>query len=381
MNAAVPYSPAVYQRLGIGIARTLRKLNQPAKKVLALDADNTLWGGVVGEDGIEGIRLDDTAGGRGFRELQSKILALKQQGILLVLVSKNSAEDVWNVVENHPQMILRRKDFAAARINWEPKSKNLRALAEELNLGADSFVLLDDNPVERLEVQANCPEVTVVPLPARPEEYAGMLSRLWCFDGAGETSEDGKRNEYTRQDIQRKEFEESTGLETYLRELELKVVMRSAGEDDLARVSQLLQKTNQFNLSLKRRSLPETRQLLPGHEIWVVSVTDRFGDYGTVGVCISRRENETLVLDSLLMSCRALGRGAETAFLHGIAEKARLAGARSLRGEFVAGPRNQLMEEFLKKSGFDERAGGEIFELSVEAAPVAPEHLSLQIAQ
>jgi FkbH-like protein len=379
-DIVLPFSPVVYQRLGIGIARTLRKLARAPKKVLALDADNTLWGGIVGEDGIGGLQLADDAAGRGYRAFQSAILALKQRGILLVLVSKNLAADLWNVVENHPRMILRRNDFAAARINWQPKSENLRALAEELNLGLDAFVFLDDNPAERLEVELNSSSVTVVPLPANADQYAETLSRLWCFDGAGETLEDEKRNQFTQQEIQRKEFQAQSagGLDAYLRALELKVIVHPAREEDLPRVSQLLQKTNQFNLSLKRRTLPETRALRPAHEIWVVSVSDRFGDYGMVGVCIARPENGSLFLDSFLMSCRALGRGAETAFLHSIASKARSMGVKSLLGELVTGPRNQPMEQFLQKSGFTKNGGG-LCELDLDHAPAAPAHLCLEV--
>ena len=377
-EASAPYSPPVYQRLGVAIARALRKSRVPPKKVLALDCDNTLWGGVAGEDDLDGIQLGEDAAGRGFTALQTKILALKQRGILLALVSKNLADDVWDVIENHPRMILRRKDFAAARINWRPKSENLRALAEEFNLGVDSIVLLDDNPAERLEVETNCPQVTVVPLPPQTERHAEILSRLWCFDGAGETREDERRNRFVFQEIQRKQFQQSANLESYLHSLELKTVMRAAAEQELPRVAQLLQKTNQFNLSLKRRTLPETRALRPAHDIWVMSASDRFGDYGLVGVCIARREGECLLLDSFLMSCRALGRGVEEAFLHGIAQKARSAGAKYLRGEFVAGARNEPMKNFLQKSGFTQVKDG-VYELDLHHAPPAPAHLHLEI--
>ena len=175
-----------------------------------------------------------------------------------------------------------------------------------------------------MEVEANCPPVTVLPLPAQPDRYAEILARLWCFDGAGETREDQERGDYSLQEIQREQFRKksSDGLESYLASLELKAVMQRASEEELARVSQLLQKTNQFNLSLRRRTLPETRALLPVHDIWVMSASDRFGDYGLVGVCIARRDDESLFLDSFLMSCRALGRGIEEAFLHGIAQHA-----------------------------------------------------------
>ncbi|HEV2693384.1 MAG TPA: HAD-IIIC family phosphatase [Verrucomicrobiae bacterium] len=375
--ASTPFSAATYQRLGVSLARTVRATRLPPKKVLALDCDNTLWGGVIGEDGLDGLRLDASTG-RSFRVLQSKILALNERGVLLVLVSKNMEADVWNVIDNHPDMLPRRKDFAAARINWQPKSENLRALAAELNLGLDAFVLLDDSPAEQLEVTANCPAVTVVPLPSEPDRYAEMLSRLWLFDGAGETGEDRLRNAFTQQELTRRELQQSSGtLAAYLASLELRATIRRSTEADLVRVAQMLQKTNQFNLSLKRRTLPEIRALLPEHEIWILMARDRFGDYGLVGVCITRPEGDALLLDSLLMSCRALGRGLEESFLHVMARQAQAAGATFVRGQFVPGARNEPMKQFLEKSAFV-RAGHDLFELHVANAPSAPVHIVLE---
>lgn len=375
--ASTPFSAVTYQRLGVALTRSLRAMRVPPKKVLALDCDNTLWGGVVGEDGLSGLELGDTAAGRSFLALQAVILALKERGVLLVLISKNQGDDVWNVIDHHPAMRLRRKDFAAAKINWQPKSENLRALAEELNLGLDTFVLLDDSPAEQLEVAANCPQVTVVPLPREPDRYAEMLTRLWLFDGAGETSEDKLRNAFTQQEVTRRELQQSAGtLQAYLASLELKAAVRRASEADLPRVAQLLQKTNQFNLSLKRRTLPETRALLPEHDVWILTAGDRFGDYGLVGVCILRPERDALFLDSLLISCRALGRGLEETFLHILAGQARAAGGKCLRGTFVPGARNEPMKQFLERSAFVQAEAG-VYELALDRAPAMPSHVTL----
>jgi FkbH-like protein len=378
--ASAPFSAVVYQRLGMGIARAVRRLRIPPKKVIAMDCDGTLWGGVVGEDGREGIQLGDDMASRGHLALQRELLSLERRGVLLVLASRNLPEDVWGVVDEHPSMLIRRKDIAAARINWKPKSANLRELASELKLGLDSFVFLDDNPVERLEVENNCPGVTVVPLPTEATEFAGVMSRLWLFDGAGATQEDHHRQEFVRQERDRQTLKISAnGLESYLSSLELKARLWRAREEDLERVSQLTQKTNQFNLSLKRRSLPEIRALSPEYEIRVISAADRYGDYGMIGVAISRREQEAVVLDSLLVSCRALGRGVEEAFLYGLLAQARSNGAKVMRAPFVDGPRNQPMKDFLARNGFKAN-GGLGYELELPEHSTAPRHLKLELA-
>ncbi|MDB6124235.1 MAG: hypothetical protein JWQ71_3228 [Pedosphaera sp.] len=374
--ASVPYSAAVFQKLGINITRAVRKLRVPPKKVIALDCDGTLWGGVIGEDGMDGIHLGETASGHNFKQFQSQLLALKERGVLLVLLSKNTAADVLNVVENHPGMVLRKKDVAAARINWEAKSKNLRELATELNLGLDSFVLFDDNPVERLEVETNCPEVTVVPLTTDPALYCNTLSKLWLFDSPKLTSEDEARSEYIQQELERKKVQSRSGdLQAYLRSLELKVEVRRAHESDLSRVAQLTQKTNQFNLSLKRRTEQEIRELASSYSIWVISAKDRFGDYGLVGTCIlSQASDNSVVLDTFLLSCRVLGRGVEDAFLHGIFQTAQVSEPLRMLAPFVVGSRNQPMQNFLVRHSFTSDSDG-IY--SVAQSPALPSHLEL----
>jgi FkbH-like protein len=354
--ARAPYSQIVYQRLGIETSRLLRGIFLSAKKVLALDCDNTLWGGVVGEDGIDGIALSNDYPGRSFRLFQEMLLDLKKRGILLVLVSKNEEADVWNVFDNCSEMVLRRSDIAAYRINWKEKSANLYELAKELNLGLDSFVFLDDSSVECLEVQINASEVTVVNLPKEPERYVETLSKLWCFDSSNLTKEDKIRTEFMVQEQRRKELQqEVTSLESYLESLKLVVEIRSAEEGDLPRVAQLTQKTNQFNLSLIRRSLSEIQDLQKTCSILVLNLKDRFGDYGLVGIAILKEENRCLFVDTFLMSCRALGRGVEQSFLCTLFDFASQRDLMKIIAPYSPGPRNEQVKHFFLKRGFSQK--------------------------
>jgi len=376
--ARSPYSPVLFQRLALAITRLVRGRFVPSKKVLAIDCDNLLWGGVIGEDGIDGIELDDEHPGRSFRLLQRSILELKKRGVLVVLVSKNEAADVWNAFDAHPGMALRRQDIAAARINWRAKSANLRELAEELNLGLDSFVFLDDSAVERQEVKVNAPEVTVVPLPEDPTRFAEMLARLWCFDATGLTAEDASRTELVSDEGKRRKLlKQAGGLDAFLASLELAVEVRPPSEREMPRVAQLTQKTNQFNLSLKRRSLPEVREARSSSTILILSARDRLGDYGLVGLAIFECLGERLLVDTFLMSCRALGRGIEDAFLSALFEAARRAGCATVVAPFREGPRNQQTKAFLLKAGFADSNG--TLSMPVAKGASAPKHLRLSL--
>lgn len=353
--ARCPYSPAVFQELGIEVARKVRSRVRPPAKVLALDADNTLWGGIVGEDGLNGLQLSDDHPGRSFRLFQQNIRSLKERGVMLVLVSRNDEADVLRVLDEHPGMVLRREDFVASRINWAPKSQNLQELAEELNLGLDSFVFLDDDPANRAEVSANAPDVLVVPLPENPIAYTETLSSLWCFDGLQGTAEDQSRTQMMQQQSKRDQVRaDASDPQAWLKSLNLRAEMRRATERDLPRIAQLVQKTNQFNLSLKRRSLDELRLLLAEADVFTIQAADRFGDYGTIGVVIARpNDGNALTIDTILLSCRALGRGIETATLHELFQLAQRRGHLEVLAPFVVGPRNTPIRKFFEQSGFE----------------------------
>jgi len=375
--ARTPYSNAVFREMAIQLTRIVRRRRVPPAKVLALDADGILWGGVIAEDGLTGIELGTDGPGRSFRLFQQYIRSLQSQGLLLVLVSRNQPDDVWNVFDHHPGMVLRREDFASYRINWQPKSQNLQELARELNLGLDAFVFVDDDAANRLDVEAYAPGVTVVPMPTDPAHYVQTLSALWRFDRDRVTAEDLSRTRMMQDEHRRRQLESaSTDLASYLSSLALKVVMRRASPSDLPRVAQLTQKTNQFNLSLKRRSLAEIQELESRSTILVIEVADRFGEYGLVGVGIllpPDSEESTCELDTFLLSCRVLGRGVEHACLHGFVRCARQTGGRRLMAPFVAGPRNQPMSDFLAQAGLAVQDG--IYQIETETDIPLPDHL------
>jgi FkbH-like protein len=377
LASRAPYSGRLYQQLAIELIRCIRRRQGRKAKVVALDCDNTLWGGVVGEVGLEGLELGADGAGRSFQLFQEYLKRLKDRGLLLVVVSKNEEHDVREVFARHPEMVLRPNDIAAWRVNWRHKSDNPRELAEELNLGRDSFVLLDDDPVARMEVQSRLPEVHVVPLGEDPATFCDTLERLWLFDGGPVTNEDATRTQKAQQEERRnRERAEALTLDDFLARLELEVDMKRPGGADWPRVAQLTQRTNQFNLSLKRRTLEEMRMLDRDATVLVLEARDRFGDYGQVGVCVLQpgEQSEGWEIETLLMSCRALGRGAEDAFLHGIAVTAARDGATRLIARYVEGARNAQMEDFLARSGFEEFEP-DMWSRPLDSLPPLPGHV------
>lgn len=385
-----PYSQRAFQRLGMAIARLIRQTYLPSKKVIALDCDNTLWGGVIGEDGLSGIALGDDFPGRSFKLFQQALLALKAQGVLLVLVSKNEASDVWQVCDQHPDMLIKRGDIAAAQINWQAKSASLKAIAQELNLGLDAFVFIDDSPNERLEVTTHAPAVTVLPMPADPSQYVEFLAQLWCFDATSVTAEDKQRTQYMQQEKQRQQLQtDGDSLSSYLEALQLEITLRPPQDAELNRVAQLTQKTNQFNFSLIRRSLIEIQTLSAEYSIWTVSVQDRFGDYGLVGVAIVKPMANRLLVDTFLMSCRALGRNVELVLMAKLFEVAQQQGLSQMVAPYTMGPRNGQIKTFLQGIGFQAVNGEadtdldidpatETLVASVANAPTYPSYITLK---
>jgi FkbH-like protein len=375
-RASTPYRSVLYQLLGASIAREVRRRRVPAKKVVALDGDNTLWGGVLGEDGPDGLVM-----GSGFAPFQQRLRRLREQGVLLTLVSKNEESDLLQMLRTHPDATLRPEDFVAHRIGWADKSNSLNSLAVELNLGLDSFVFVDDNPVERAAVEARWPEITVLPLPADPADYSAQLDRLWCFDGIGASEEDRRRSDMLEEERRRRLGQtQSTDLASYLQSLELSVTLRSATEADHPRLAQLTQRTNQFNLSYRRRNEDEVARLAAGEAmLWVVSTTDRFGDYGLVGAVILMpgADPGTGLVDTFVLSCRALGRGVEEAMLHGVCREARERGLSRLEAPYVVAPRNTPVREFFQRQQWQEQK--ETFNTKLDTLPELPIHVNLRV--
>jgi FkbH-like protein len=339
----VPYTRRFFLALGREITRLVHALKNPPAKVIVLDCDNTLWDGVVGEDGPSGIKLTSR-----HRDLQSFVLSKKQAGMLLCLVSKNVESDVLDVFEQRKDMLLRAEDIVAMRVNWLPKSENIHALAGELNLGLDSFVFIDDNPIECAEVEAACPGVLVVCLPPS-EEPRRILGNLWPLDVLDVTDEDRRRSDMVRQNLARDRFAKSTGdLASFLAGLELRVTCSVPTDEQRARVSQLTERTNQFNFTTKRRSEAEIDELVrKGFECRGIDVRDRFGDYGLVGVMLFSNAAEALVVDTFLLSCRVLGRGVEHAMLRELGALAKERGLARVELPFIATKKNQPARRFL----------------------------------
>ncbi len=344
----LPYTPEFFVALATAIARKIHAIANPPFKAIALDCDETLWAGICGEDGPQGIAIDPPR-----RALQEFMAARRREGMLLTLCSKNNPEDVEEVFAAHPEMPLSLPDFAARRINWESKGKGLAELAAELELGLDSFILVDDSAKECDEAQAAAPQVLALPLPEEPSEIPLFLRHVWAFDRPRVTAEDRRRAELYAQQADRARARRSAGtLEEFLASLQLKVEIAPMRPDQLARVAQLTQRTNQMNATCIRRSEAEVSS--SGLECHVVTVRDRFGDYGLTGVVMFTAEDEALVVDTFLLSCRALGRGVEHRMVAQLGRIALERGLRQVRIPFRATQRNRPAALFLESIGADD---------------------------
>jgi FkbH-like protein len=343
--ADLPYTPACCAAMAAGVARRVHAFVRPARKVLVLDCDNTLWAGRCGEDGVAGLAIDASA-----RHVQRFAASLQEAGVLLCLCSKNDAADVWQVFDTRADMILTRRQIVAWRIDWRPKSENLRALSDELQLGLDTFVFLDDDAVECAEVRARLPEMLTLQLPAKAASVRQLLDGLWAFDRVTVTDEDRQRTEYYHASRERARVQErAVTLDEFIAALDVRVAIDPADDAQLTRIAQLTQRTTQCNCTLRRRSAAELRQLRHEADCLVLAVraADRFGDYGLVGTIIARVDGVRLVIDTFLLSCRALGRNIERQMLRAGEEVARLRGCAAMHLPFVPGPRNAVAKAFL----------------------------------
>jgi FkbH-like protein len=323
--------------------RFLAPLTGRVCKALVVDLDNTLWGGVIGEDGMEGIQLGLEYPGAAYQALQRAILDLYQRGIILAVCSKNNFDDAMEALEGHPGMLLRPQHFAAWRINWQDKVQNLREIAAELNIGIDALAFLDDNPVERAHIRADLPEVTVLPLPDDPMGYAAALRATPVFERLVLSDEDRERGRYYAEQRQRVELEQrATSLEDFYASLQQEVEIRSVDPTSLTRAAQLTQKTNQFNTTTHRYSEQQISTMVenPDWDVYTVRVRDRFGDNGIVGVVIVHDGDNVSDIDTFLLSCRVISRGVETSILSFLVERARARQLRQVQGWFLPTKKN-----------------------------------------
>lgn len=365
-----------------GVAVAVRGLT---RKCVVVDLDNTLWGGLAGEDGIGGVRLGDTAPGSEFVELQRHLKALAGRGILLAAVSKNNEADALEVIRGHDAMVLREEDFAAMRLNWLPKHENVLSIAAELGIGTDALVFVDDNPDERDLMRQMLPEVLTPELPADPALFRRTLEELPQLRALRVTGEDRERAALYRARAGRQRARGAAGgMDEYLRSLEVEVEAGPTPAAALSRVHQLFARTNQFNLTSRRPSFAElsARAADPGWRLFSLTARDRFGEHGLVAAALVRAEEGTWTVDGLVLSCRAIGYGVETALLATVCDAARAAGALRLEGEFVETSRNLPARGFWARHGFALRGredGVERWERGIAAGGVAvPEWIRLR---
>ena len=343
----IPFTPLFFAALGTVLARKIYALKTSPHKVIVLDCDNTIWKGVVGEDGVMGIEIPPA-----WRSLQDFMVAQQQAGMVICLCSKNIESDVMDVFATRTDMPLKQEHLVAWRVNWLPKSENLKSLAQELNLGLDSFIFIDDNPVECAEVRSACPDVLTLQLPIHGD-IPQFLNHVWAFDHLKVTDEDKQRTSLYKQNVERTRFQkEATTIDDFLAGLNLTIDITEPTPDQISRVSQLTQRTNQFNITTIRRSEAEIQQLSQaGLECRVVKVSDRFGDYGLVGVMIFGTEQANLQVDSFLLSCRVLGRGVEHAMLNHLGQAAQTKGLGQVRIPYHPTKKNLPVLNFLDSVG------------------------------
>jgi FkbH-like protein len=354
--ARIPYSGEAMLSLAREYMRYLRAFAGRTRKVLVLDLDETLWGGIVGEDGPEGIHLGVGYKGQAFVRLQRALRQLTRRGVLLAINSKNNADDALEIIERHPAMLLRREDFAAVRINWQDKATNLVEIADELGLGLDSFVFVDDSAAECERVRQALPEVLTVHLGGDPATYASTISDLGVFDALTFGEEDRVRTAMYRSEAQRRELQQSmASLDDFYRSLAMTLEIEPVTPSTLARAAELTQRTNQFNLTTRRFTQDELRNHLaaPGHDGFVFRLRDRFGDHGIIGLALTERDGTTLLIETLLLSCRVLKRTVEDSVLAFLTDHARAQGADTVEGWFKPSRKNTLAAALFETHGFE----------------------------
>jgi FkbH-like protein len=358
--AKVPFSNELFKLAVADIKQCLAALRGESRKLVILDLDDTLWGGIVGEDGWQNLRVGGhDPEGEALADFQRALKALSRRGIVLAIVSKNDEAAALEAIRRHPEMVLRESDFAGWRINWEDKAENIRRLAQELNLGLQSAVFIDDSPAERDRVRTALPEVLVPEWPANKLHYAWALESLGCFEAVAVTAEDRRRAQsYVAERRRAGLRERALSAEEWVKGLGVTVTVRPLDDADLPRAIQLLNKTNQMNLATRRLPQPELTDWLaaPNRRMWTFRVTDRFGDYGLTGLLsLEIRATQARIVD-FLASCRVLGRGLEEAMLRTAVDEAARHGAREVVAEYVPTARNSACRALLDRlAGADKR--------------------------
>jgi FkbH-like protein len=371
-RAKAPYTSSFLNQLACEVALATRNFGQVFYKVLVLDCDNTLWGGIVGEDGPEGIQLNRYSfPGNVFWTVQQQLVELERQGVLICLCSKNNAADVAEVINFHPDMVLREEYVVAKKINWQDKPANIRALATELNLGLDSFVFLDDSAFEVSAVQQQLPQVRVFQVPEALHDYPRMLRDqvIPLLLAGGVSSEShGKTQQYRNLSEAAQLKASFASHDDYLRSLNLVLNVQRDALNQVPRITELMAKSNQFNLTTERLTAGAIASLMARSDatVYSFSVTDRLAQHGLTGVLITEDENEVVIVHSFLMSCRVIGRGVEFAVWREVVSDALTRGKQRLKATYRASEKNAQVADFYDQLGLartsDSLDGGRVYE-------------------
>lgn len=350
-------SPSALVRLSFEYMGYIIPLMSITKKCIVLDLDNTLWGGIVGEEGIENIKLGPEKEGKPFLDFQKRLLELFERGVILAINSKNNYEDAIEVIKNHKYMILKEHHFASMKINWQDKIANMKEIAKELDIGLDSFVFIDDDKTNREFVREFLPEILVLDIPEDPCFYLSVIEDLVVFNLFNITDDDLNRGRTYADQNKREQFKaEITDVESFLKQLKIKVNIIKTDRMTIPRVAQLTQKTNQFNLTTKRYQEEDIQSFLESGDyvIKCINVNDRFGDYGITGVIIVRKHDDEGYwnIDTFLLSCRILGKSIEFSLMQNLIDDAKRSGVKKIYGKFIPTKKNKPAENFLKECGF-----------------------------
>ncbi len=373
----IPFTNDYFTAMATQLARRITALSKPGYKAVAVDCDNTLWQGICGEDGPGGVEL--TAAHLAFQDL---LVRQHDAGVLLCLCSKNNIEDVQAVFRTRPEMRLREEHLIASRINWEPKSANLRSLAEELSLGLDAFVFVDDSAMECAEVRKGTPAVLTLQFPESAQAIAHFCSHVWAFDRVGVTEEARRRTaQYKENRLRQTASKQAASLEDFIHSLELKVDITEMQATQLPRVAELVQRTNQFNLTGRRRRAGEIEALCSSGQLrcLVIHVRDRFGDYGLVGVLLLRPRLSVLEVDTFLVSCRMLGRGVEYAMVRHLGRLAQHSAVPTVALIYRKTQRNAPARDFLTQSVQQFQAPSETSDSDAETLFAVPTDYAISL--
>lgn len=379
-----PYNSNYYLGLAEEYAKIIRAIYGMAKKCIVLDLDNTLWGGIVGEDGFNGIKLGESYPGKCYKDFQRELLKLTQRGIILTVNSKNNCDDAMEVINGYPDMVLREENFACIKINWNDKATNILEISRELNIGLDSMIFIDDNPVECELVKERLPMVMTYLMPDDPTLFVDFARGIDCFEKLEITEEDLNRTNMYRAQIKRASLQSQfESLDDFYRNLDMVITVKGASDFYIPRISQLTQRTNQFNLTTRRYTEEDVRSMAKDgrHRIYAFDVKDKFGDYGIVGLVIVEELNDReWFVDTFLLSCRVMNRKVEDAMMAFVCEQALKSGIETVWGEYIPTRKNLPAKDFYKNLGFTKKAGKYFLNIK-ESRIFCPDYFKMNVEE